>query len=481
MRPLRSVGARLSLALALVVLLALGVVYAIVVPSLERNLVQSRLDQLAKSGELLGTTFPGWALAAPDFLKIDRYVEDAAAASGARVELGQPVSRSAVRVVADSSGRTNRVVRQPLALKAASTWVPQRAIVERGGKRYAQFAYPVVQGGPFDINVLLFSASLDDTLANVELVKRRVLIAGAAALLLALVIGYGGAWLFARRIRRLERAAERIASGRLDEPVIDGGGDELGQLATAFERMRGRLAQLEHARREFIANASHELRTPIFSLGGFLELLADEELDPATRREFLATMREQLERLTKLTTDLLDLSRLDAGRLDVQREPVDLALLAETLADEFAALARADDRALEVVVDGDPPPALADELRVLQIGRILVENALRHTPPATPVTIHVRRIADVLELAVEDGGPGIPAEHVEQVFERFYRVDGGVASGSGLGLAIARELAQLMRGTLTAESGGNGTRFSLRLRPAAAPAVERRAPAVAPG
>ena len=97
-------------------------------------------------------------------------------------------------------------------------------------------------------------------------------------LCLVFVVGYAGSWVFARRIRRLERAAERIADGMFDEPVIDLGHDEVGELARAFERMRRRLVQLEHARREFIANASHELRTPVFSLGGFLELLDDEDL-----------------------------------------------------------------------------------------------------------------------------------------------------------------------------------------------------------
>src|SRR5439155_9167188 len=135
---------------------------------------------------------------------------------------------------------------------------------------------------------------------------------------------------FAGRIRRLERAADRIAAGDFEQPVDDRARDELGQLAAAFERMRRRLARLDDARRAFIANASHELRTPIFSLGGFLELLQDEELDEPTRREFLATMTEQIERLTKLATDLLDLSRLDAGRLRLDVEPVDLRELAET-------------------------------------------------------------------------------------------------------------------------------------------------------
>ena len=154
--------------------------------------------------------------------------------------------------------------------------------------------------------------------------------------------------MFARRVRKLERAADRIASGRFDEPVHDSGGGELRRLADAFERMRVRLAQLDDARREFVANASHELRTPLFSLGGFLELLDDEELDEPTRRSFLASMREQVDRLTKLASDLLDLTRLDAGRLTVDREPVDLAALAEEVAEEFRPVAQGTEHSLEV-------------------------------------------------------------------------------------------------------------------------------------
>src|SRR5438876_11846610 len=148
--------------------------------------------------------------------------------------------------------------------------------------------------------------------------------------------------------------------------------------------MRQRLAGLERARREFIANASHELRTPLFSLGGFLELMENEELDPRTQREFLGTMREQIDRLTKLATELLDLSRLDAGRMHVEAEPLDLSSLAQTLAGEFRALAQGSGHVLEVA-DGRGPTAVGDEERALQIGRILVENALQHTPPGTSV------------------------------------------------------------------------------------------------
>src|SRR5436309_8166199 len=201
----------------------------------------------------------------------------------------------------------------------------------------------------------MLSASLHDAVANVDTVQRRMLEAGALALALALAVGYGLAYVFARRIRRLEAAAERIAAGSFDEPVEDPSGDEVGQLARAFDRMRLRLAQLERARREFIGNASHGLRTPLFSLRGFIELLTDEELDDSTRREFLETMREQVDRLQRLAEDLLDLTRLDAGRMHIERRPVDLAELARDLCDEFPAVALATDHPL----DAEPAPARA--------------------------------------------------------------------------------------------------------------------------
>jgi signal transduction histidine kinase len=288
-----------------------------------------------------------------------------------------------------------------------------------------------------------------------------VLFSAGAALVIALVLGYGGAWMFARRIRRLERAADRIAAGHFDEPVYDSGGDELGDLAAAFDRMRTRLAQLDDARREFVANASHELRTPLFSLSGFLELLDDEELDEPTRREFLESMRDQVDRLTKLASDLLDLTRLDAGRMHVEREPVDLGALGRDLVDEFGPGATVSEHELEH--EGEGTIALADELRVLQIGRILVENAIRHTPPGTPVRVRTLARGGNAVLEVEDAGRGIPPERQEQLFERFFRLDGTRASGSGLGLAIARQLAELMDGAVYVESAPGKTVFALML------------------
>ena len=464
MRPLRSVGARLSLALVAVVAVALGVVYGIVVPSLERNLRESKLDELTQSGEALARQFPPFAFDPTFAIGLHDFIEDAADATSARVVLYRLLDPQtpSLSVIDDSreGAPSGDIARAEVAVVAALSGRTARDIETRNGERFAEVAVPIQVGA--SPTVLLFSAPLDDTLANVDFVERRLLLAGAVGLLVALLIGYGLASVFARRLRRLERAAERIAAGKLDEPVVDAGSDEVAQLAAAFERMRRQLAQLEHARREFIANASHELRTPIFSLGGFLELFANEELDERTRREFLVSMQEQVQRLTKLATDLLDLSRLDAGRLRVEREQLALSDIADALALEFAAIARATQHQLQVDGDG-AAETLADEQRVLQIGRILVENALRHTPPGTRVRIRTGSENGHAVLAVEDHGPGIAPEHAEHVFERFYRVEGTRASGSGLGLAIARELAEAMGGRVQLQRDGGHTVFTLRL------------------
>jgi signal transduction histidine kinase len=461
MNPLRSVGAQLSLALAVLVAGSLGVVYLFVVPSLERNLVNAKLSQLDHVAPVIRRQLADDPLGIndPDF------VGNASDDANARVVVFETLAQNppALQAMADSrQGHSSADVEDdPVALQAATTLEQQHGTLSRGDERFAEVALPLPSQ-----QVLLLSASLHDSLGNVHLVQRRLLVAGVAALLASLVLGFGGASILARRIRRLERAADRIAAGHFDEPVDDPTPDELGELARAFDRMRLRLAHLDRARAEFIANASHELRTPLFSLGGFLELFTDEELDDDTRAEFLTTMREQVERLARLASDLLDLSRLDAGALRVEREPIELADVARDLVEEFQALARTGERSLDLELDG-AARALGDDERALRIGRALVENALRHTLPGTQVVVRAGGGARPV-LEVSDDGPGIPASELGQVFDRFYRGDGSLASGSGLGLAIARELAERMDGRLEAESRPGRTVFRLVLPPAEA-------------
>ena len=291
--------------------------WATVVPSLESRLIKAKLDQLR------GDALPV-ALNLPDRVFWQEYVEQTEFLVNARIVVYDllTIDPVALTVAADSrTGSSRDVERDITAQIAAATGRTQGGTTRRNDKRVAEVAIPLDPSGP----VVLFISPLSDSLATVRLVERRLLGAGALALLVAGVLGYLGASFHAHRIRRLERAAERIAGGRFDEPVVDRGSDELGELASAFERMREQLAQLDTARKEFIANASHELRTPLFSLGGFLELMTDEELDEETRDEFLVTMREQVDRLTKLATDLLDLSRVDAGHPSKRRRSIALS------------------------------------------------------------------------------------------------------------------------------------------------------------
>jgi signal transduction histidine kinase len=173
-------------------------------------------------------------------------------------------------------------------------------------------------------------------------------------------------------------------------------------------------------------------------------------------------MRDQVLRLTRLATVLLDLSRLDAGKLSVEHESVDLNAVAATLASDFGPRAAATGHSLHVA-PSDGATASADEMRVIEIGRIFVENAIVHTPEGSSIEIEVGAHGDRATLTVSDDGPGIPEEAREAVFERFYRLGGTVASGSGLGLAIARALAELMGGRVEIDATGGRTAFVLVL------------------
>jgi signal transduction histidine kinase len=452
------VAGRLALALLGVVAGVLAIVYLIVVPSYRRSLENAQLRTLATEIRKGVATYPSGST---DPTQLGDWTTGMSEEYGARA-LVFTIAPSPLTVTpfADSNQilPDSSLVDDPVALRAARTQLPAHDIVERDGHAVAEAAYPIAGAGV----VVMLTTPFDEQIEGVAVVRQRVFVAGAIAVAFAILLGYVGASVFTARIRRLEHAAERIAAGDFDQAVVDAGSDEVAQLARAFERMRLRLARLDRARGAFIANASHELRTPLFSLGGFLELLDDPDLDESTREEFMARIREQVVRLTKLATDLLDLSRLDAGRIVVVSEEIDLSGLADELTAEFGPRAASTGDRVESSGRG-AVLAHGDAERVLQIGRILVENALVHTPPGTTIRLETRRDGGRALLEVVDDGPGVPLEAQGHVFDRFFRLEGGRAVGSGLGLAIARELAEVMDGRIELTSRAGETRFALVL------------------
>ena len=271
-------------------------------------------------------------------------------------------------------------------------------------------------------------------------------------------------------LRQMAAAAGDMAEGRPARPIATGARDEVGELARAFTRMSGELAQVDRERRELIANVSHELRTPISALRAVLENIVDgiEPADPLTLRTMLA----QVDRLGRLVSQLLDLSRLEAGEAAIASRPFPLAPVLEAAVEEARIGRRPDVPGVAVALAVEPPSleTCGDPERIHQVVANLLENAIRHSPDDGRVAIRARaRVDGVVELSVSDEGPGIPAGEEDLVFERFYRSDSAHASdgGTGLGLAIARWIVDLHGGRIRAEPRRpRGCRMVVALPPA---------------
>ena len=455
---------RLALTFFCINLIAIGALYLFVAPGLQTRLLGETLNELAAhartgSGRIINS------VGGPEPLPVVRSRVDAVSlASGDRVMLlSVSYGRGGPQLSpqADSSKlAASTPLSFPVALRTVDTGAPSTGTETTSHGTVAEAAVPVRYQGRI-ASVIVFSAPVSGIVRSVAVVRHEILVAGGIALLLALLGGYLLTRALGRRMKRLERAAEHMAAGDFGHTIPVDSGDELGQLGTAFNEMQGQLAQLESARKKFIATASHELRTPIFSLGGFVELLEDEDLDAATRRRFLDQVGQQVERLRKLSVDLLDLSRLESGTLELRPEQVDLRELTRSVSGEFEPTLAQHDSHIELRLAARRIEALCDPVRVAQIMRILIDNALTHTPRGTQIVITAGQIDGHARLAVRDNGEGIDPLAMPRIFEPFYTADD--AQGSGLGLAIASELAERMDGRLVVDSEPGQTTFTFEI------------------
>jgi signal transduction histidine kinase len=346
--------------------------------------------------------------------------------------------------------------------------------------------------------VLAVRRSIDEVPEAVATVRRAVEIAAIPGVLLTAILVFPLASRAVRRVRMLREAALRLAvDGSGADFPIDRTHDEIGDLSRSFAIVQRRLRQQEAARRAFVSTASHELRTPLASLGGMLELLAEdldaEHPDLKDANELLGHARAQSDRLARLAADLLDLSRLDA-EVKLRSEPVELGELVRAVQAEFEA--RAGDREVALRLEtpgtarggmpgdavtgtpagvpagkaGEAPSvwALADPGSVARIIRILLDNALRVAPRSSEIVMRVGVDDGEPAIRVSDAGPGVPKEERGVIFERFQRGRSSTGkAGFGLGLAIGRELAERMGGALTLlDDDGSGATFSVKLRSA---------------
>lgn len=261
-------------------------------------------------------------------------------------------------------------------------------------------------------------------------------------------------------LREMAHAATAMAKGDYSRRVTSTSRDEVGELARTFNQMAADLAEVDRFRKDLIANVSHELRTPISALQVVLENIVDGVEEPSDERS--KVMLSQVQRLGSLVGQLLDLSKLEAGAVPLNRREFPVAAFIEEVLAESALHHHAEERAVEMSVavpremvgHGDPD-------RLHQVVTNLVDNAIRHSPTGGRVTITARDEQGRLSIEVDDEGPGIPPADAARVFERFYRSEDG---GTGLGLAIARWIVDLHGGEIRAESASpNGCRMVVAL------------------
>ena len=466
---MRGLRFQLTAFVLLTVLGAVGLVAAATLPRVGDRMRGDALEDLRATAERVTPELAAAIRERQPAETLDELARDAAGATTSRISivgLAQTPGGRQVFTKADSAGAAGQDTLQfPAALRAAATGRTADGVEAGPDGRTGEVAVPVGSGRGDRVDaVVVVSRPLQDSGAVTGWLSGRLISWGLVAAILALAAAIVLATLLARRLERLDAVARQVADGDFTTPFPSDTRDEFGALGETLDEMRDQLAELDSARKRFIATASHELRTPLFSLGGFLELLEDEDLPEADRRRFTAQLREQVARLQALATDLLDLSRIDAGSLEITEQPVDLRALARSVAAEFAPAIAAHEAHLELRLPEHELPARCDPDRVGQVLRILINNAITHTPAGTDVVVAVSRRGDRARLSVADHGPGISRQVLPTIFEPFATTDD--MQGTGLGLAIASELATRMRGELRVESRPGLTRFTLDLPPA---------------
>lgn len=321
-----------------------------------------------------------------------------------------------------------------------------------------QVAVPII----FDdsiIGVVFIASSLSDVYAVLDNVRDFLFLATGLSLLFAGLLGVYFAHHITVPIESLTAATEQIARGDLTQRVSVRSKDEIGRLAGQFNHMAERLQEMTRQLREFVSNASHEMRTPLTSLNILVKSLREYPLEAEEREEFLADIDQEVERLIHLVESLLDLTRLDRLGTDDTMSMTDIV---PTVRNTLEILKkRADEKriALEYSLPDATEPVFAVLHQVKQVVFNLVDNAIKYTPEGGHVQVVLFQEAERLLLSVTDSGIGIPPEHREKIFERFYRVDKARSreqGGTGLGLAIVKEIVTRHGGEILVEDNENG-------------------------
>ncbi len=292
-----------------------------------------------------------------------------------------------------------------------------------------------------------------------------IYLATLGALVVALAVGILLAWTIARPLQALTQAAQNMAEGNLNQQVSVTSKDEIGKLATAFNRMSQEIVRGNQLRQQMTADIAHDLRTPLTVIAGYIESMRDGILQPTEQR--LNLIYSEIERLQRLVADLRMLSQVDAGELPLHPQDIPPIQILQHSAELFRHHAEQQQVTLEVEPNGDLPDIFVDEARLLQVMDNLISNALRYTPSGGKITLSAKANGATIDITVHDTGTGIPQEEIPYIFNRFHRVDKSRSSEtgqSGLGLSIVKALVEAQQGRIWVESTpGEGSAFHIEL------------------
>ncbi len=458
-----SLKARLALLQAVILAAGLALLGTLLVESLERSLLTEADDVLARraaevDAEVRAVLARGLGEGGVSGIPLDPDPQEAFATPGVYVEVLRPDGRllGASRAL-PPEGLPGRET----ALADVRAGRPRLETVPVSDERVRVLSVPVVQDGR-PVAVVRVGESLTHIESTVRGLARLLIVGGTVVLVAALV----ATWIVVSRalepLERIATTAERIAlTGDVDVRVQVRTSGEVERLRLAFNRMVDRVQRVLDGQRQLLADTSHELRNPLTVIRTNLDLLR-RDLDPATRDEVVAETDEEAERMSRLVADLLFLSRAEAGAVELR--PVSLDAVALDTVERFRQLAPEH----EIVLDArEALTVLGDDDRLHQLLTNLLENAVRFTPAGGRVTVTARPEGNRATLVVEDTGVGISPEHLQRIFDRFYRVDPArnrATGGTGLGLAIVRRIAESHGGGVCVESEpGRGARFTVTL------------------
>ncbi|MDY6918393.1 MAG: HAMP domain-containing sensor histidine kinase [Chloroflexota bacterium] len=376
-----------------------------------------------------------------------------------------------VRKETPSSGAWANIQTLPLQEQTEDASQPYHGtyrLPRRGTLVYA--AYPLASlfnsQSPTIPSTLVLAMPLTGALALWAGFAQPFVWAGLIALAISAVLAIVLARSVYRPIRRVTDAADRMARGQYGQAVPLTGPPEMKRLAQAFNQMASQVRRSQQRLRDFVADVSHELRSPLTAIRGFAEAMVDGTArDGEAKTRSAQVIHDESVRMMRLVDDLLELSRIESGQIQMSLEPVDIPGLVLHCAELFAMRAQEKGIALSTETP-QVPPVLGDIDRLEQVFSNLLDNALKHTPEGGDVRVLVRSPSPhVVEVAVTDTGPGIPQEVSPHLFERFYQADAtSRQTGTGLGLAIAREVARAHGGDIQARNAvGGGAEFVVRL------------------